>query len=137
MTSYPRLAKIFTPERVVGIFLVIFITPLCGWVFDCGCTHLWAGAATHCNIHDASKPDCPWCVIPFQFNSLEKLSFFFTLLPAVIIYMMAWVAIKLARRYYGKNYWREMLAGFASLFLAFVAVAWIYKSVMGYPYFVF
>jgi hypothetical protein len=40
----------------------LFFIDLCDLVFDCGCRSLWAGAADHCNIHDPTTHDCPWCV---------------------------------------------------------------------------
>ncbi len=42
---------------------LIVITPLCGLMFDCGCTWPWAGLDRHCNIYDENQRDqCPWCV---------------------------------------------------------------------------
>jgi len=38
-----------------------FMGPLCGFMFKCGCVWNWAGAATHCNIHNVLPPHCPWC----------------------------------------------------------------------------
>jgi len=38
-----------------------FMTPLCGFLFKCGCVWNWAGADRHCNIHQGSPPHCPWC----------------------------------------------------------------------------
>ncbi len=38
-----------------------FMTPLCGFLFKCGCVWLWAGADSHCNIRHSSPPHCPWC----------------------------------------------------------------------------
>ncbi|MCH2694902.1 MAG: hypothetical protein MK025_09350 [Acidobacteriia bacterium] len=42
--------------------LLIFILPICGFLFQCGCTWPWSDGATHCNIHDQLPPNCPWCV---------------------------------------------------------------------------
>jgi hypothetical protein len=38
-----------------------FALDLCQLVFQCGCTHVWAGGAAHCNIHMANAKHCPWC----------------------------------------------------------------------------
>jgi hypothetical protein len=59
------------PGKLAGalIFLAgavvtsVFFIDFCNLVYDCGCTHLWAGAAAHCNIHKAHPPHCPWCSI--------------------------------------------------------------------------
>ncbi len=39
---------------------VLFIN-FCNLVYGCGCESLWAGAATHCNIHAKHGRHCPWC----------------------------------------------------------------------------
>lgn len=39
----------------------VFLINLCGLVFQCGCQSIWAGAADHCNIHQAGVRHCPWC----------------------------------------------------------------------------
>ena len=45
------------------IVALIAITPLCGLLFDCGCTWPWSGLESHCNIHDEQAVhQCPWCV---------------------------------------------------------------------------
>ena len=47
----------------------IFHNPLCGIVFQCGCTfNPWLGGTgwLKCNVHNASvdSPRCPWCISP-------------------------------------------------------------------------
>jgi len=45
---------------------LLLITPLCGLMFDCGCTWPWEGLDSHCNIHDSTAlQQCPWCVSMF------------------------------------------------------------------------
>lgn len=39
----------------------VFFIDFCSFVYQCGCTHLWAGADAHCNIHHAGTKHCPWC----------------------------------------------------------------------------
>jgi hypothetical protein len=41
---------------------VVAVTPLCGFIFECGCTWPWQGLDADCNIHLAAAPHrCPWC----------------------------------------------------------------------------
>lgn len=44
------------------IITAIILTPLCGFLFQCGCDWPWSGLDSHCNFY---KPDaqyqCPWC----------------------------------------------------------------------------
>lgn len=64
--------------------ILIIITPLCGWLFNCGCTWPWAGLDSHCNIHDESQQhQCPWCV------SLV-FGYLLTTISAVISAVVAW-----------------------------------------------
>jgi hypothetical protein len=39
----------------------IFMTPLCGFLFQCGCVWNWTGGSSQCNIHHSTGPHCPWC----------------------------------------------------------------------------
>lgn len=41
----------------------VFFIDFCNLVYRCGCTHLWAGADAHCNIHHAGARHCPWCAV--------------------------------------------------------------------------
>lgn len=53
---------------VAGITLAaifIVITPLCGVMFQCGCTWPGLGLDAGCNIHDIkAQHQCPWCASP-------------------------------------------------------------------------
>ncbi len=56
-----------TPERyysgiITLIISLIAITPLCGYLFQCGCDWTWLGLDRHCNFHQThAKYSCPWC----------------------------------------------------------------------------
>ena len=39
----------------------IFHNPLCGLLFQCGCTWEWSGGVKPCNIYNKEGPHCPWC----------------------------------------------------------------------------
>jgi len=48
---------------VVLIIELIGITPLCGFLFQCGCDWPWLGLDANCNFHRSNiKQQCPWCV---------------------------------------------------------------------------
>ena len=42
----------------------VFFTPLCAVLHRCGCRASWDGGESHCNVHDAQGPHCPWCEHP-------------------------------------------------------------------------
>ncbi|MCK5830161.1 MAG: hypothetical protein KAH20_07635 [Methylococcales bacterium] len=44
------------------VITLITITPLCGYLFQCGCDWPWQGLDSHCNFYNSSlKQHCPWC----------------------------------------------------------------------------
>ena len=44
------------------IFSLIVVTPLCGFLFQCGCDWPWAGLDSKCNFYKAhAEHRCPWC----------------------------------------------------------------------------
>jgi len=48
---------------IVLVIELITITPLCGYLFQCGCDWPWFGLDENCNIHQPHiKHQCPWCV---------------------------------------------------------------------------
>ena len=60
------MAHISNNQRVAaGITLaiaLILITPLCGYLFQCGCTWPWSGLDSACNSYDSTALHrCPWC----------------------------------------------------------------------------
>lgn len=60
-----QMATINT-RTTAGLFTVILalilITPLCGFLFDCGCNWPWAGLHKNCNVYDTRLDSkCPWC----------------------------------------------------------------------------
>jgi hypothetical protein len=52
-----RLLIFAVASGFTGVFFIIW----CDWIYQCGCTFLWAGAAAQCNIHIAGVAHCPWC----------------------------------------------------------------------------
>jgi len=52
-----KKAAVFT-----GILVLILVTPLCGFLFDCGCTWPWSGLDSKCNFYKQNTiHKCPWC----------------------------------------------------------------------------
>eukprot|EP00929_Paragymnodinium_shiwhaense_P062219 TRINITY_DN31062_c0_g1_i1.p1 TRINITY_DN31062_c0_g1~~TRINITY_DN31062_c0_g1_i1.p1 ORF type:complete len:228 (-),score=20.23 TRINITY_DN31062_c0_g1_i1:51-734(-) len=42
-------------------------SPMCDWMFKCGCKTLWNGGWSDCNIHNMhGNPRCPWCMPAFD-----------------------------------------------------------------------
>lgn len=57
-TVLVRLAVLAAAASLAHVFFAQF----CDLVYGCGCEAPWAGAARHCNIHNAAPPHCPWCL---------------------------------------------------------------------------
>ncbi len=62
-----NLKSISYERKISGITTLIaaliLLTPLCGFLFQCGCDWPWLGLDINCNFykpHAAHK--CPWCV---------------------------------------------------------------------------
>jgi len=43
------------------ITTLIIVTPLCGFLFQCGCDWPWSGLDTDCNYQQHAAQQCPWC----------------------------------------------------------------------------
>jgi hypothetical protein len=55
------------PAWFVTAGIALLVTPVCGWLFNCGCDWPWLGLATHCNYFDATATlRCPWCEHPLS-----------------------------------------------------------------------
>jgi len=58
------LRRLLTDRRSLAVAggIAFLVTPLCGWLFSCGCDWPWHGLASHCNYFDpAATQPCPWC----------------------------------------------------------------------------
>lgn len=104
----------------VAITAVFFID-LCDAVYDCGCTHLWAGAADRCNVHHPTGRHCPWCTLP---ATVMAPVFFAIVLPqiALAFYPRRWL-------------WWQRLVATVLWFPAFGALeAFVVGFITGYWY---
>ncbi|HSE41259.1 MAG TPA: hypothetical protein VLH08_10895 [Acidobacteriota bacterium] len=125
------LRKIISrPEFALFILLSVFLLPLCGLVFQCGCTHLWAGADSHCNIHVPGKPDCPWCVTPFHDQTLSLIT---QMIPFVVIFLSAAISSRFSRKWLGASYVKQLIAGIIGGMLTLILLAFIYAKIYKYP----
>lgn len=44
------------------IIIVVIVTPLCGFLFKCGCDWPWLGLDSDCNYYQPdAEQRCPWC----------------------------------------------------------------------------
>ncbi|MCI0732338.1 MAG: hypothetical protein L0Y38_00765 [Methylococcaceae bacterium] len=55
----------WTPESITLLGILIVITPLCGYLFGCGCAWPWSGFVENCNYFDpGERHPCPFCERP-------------------------------------------------------------------------
>lgn len=93
-----------------------FITPLCGYLFRCGCRQLWLGAADLCNIHNAAPPHCPFC---------SHGAAGFWLGAAGMILAAQWIVVAVTLRW-TRSGALALLGAVAAFFAAGASVAWIF-----------
>ena len=124
---------VLRPEIALFILLSLFLLPMCGLIFQCGCTYLWSGRDTHCNIHVTAPPNCPWCIAPFHNHALSSLV---QLIPFVVIFICSLFAIRISRLKPERGYLKQLFAGIIGGLLAMLAVAWIYGKIYHYPFFI-
>lgn len=122
------------PEFGLFILLSIFLLPMCGLIFQCGCSYLWSGRELHCNIHDPETPNCPWCISPFHNQALSTLV---QMIPFVVILSCIITATHISRKKLGRSYVKQLSAGIIAGLIAMLAVAWIYAKIYHYPFFIF
>ena len=88
-----RIAKPLIFIAVATVTSVLFIN-FCNLVYQCGCESLWAGAAEHCNIHDAESRHCPWCSI----GSVGAFGVWGAIVAAQAAVTFAWRGISMVPR---------------------------------------
>jgi hypothetical protein len=105
----------------------VFVVPLCGWIYQCGCTFLWAGAERYCNIHHAEGPHCPWCVAGGDPLPATALGFLLFAPPAVAIHWF--------NKRPGVSTPKLFVAGLLTFLLAAIISGYIFKVIYDYPHF--
>lgn len=79
-------------------FYSVFHNPMCGVVFQCGCTWNWAGGWAKCNVHNPTGPRCPWCVAPrdytvWAWTASDGLCIFLMIISwFVVAFAVSWVS---------------------------------------------
>lgn len=121
------------PEIALFVLLSLFLLPLCGLIFQCGCTYLWSGRDTHCNIHEPAPPNCPWCIAPFHNHAFSPLV---QMIPFVVIFISSLFAIRITRLKPERGYAKQLFAGIIAGLLTMLVVAWIYGKIYHYPFFI-
>lgn len=111
---------------LVALFSLAAILPICNRLFACGCTVLWAGGESACNIHNAQPPHCPWCVLGTAPVVLISTVFFFTTQVA----LAGWTTQR------GWNTWIFFLLGIALLGVLALVAGFVARSWTGYPFFI-
>ncbi len=79
-------ALIFIASAIVTS---VFFIDFCALVYQCGCQSLWAGAADHCNIHNAASRHCPWCSI----GTMGAGAVYATIVAAQAVVVFLWRGI--------------------------------------------
>ena len=131
--DYFKLNTKTISAMVVMTIALINVTPLCGFLFDCGCTWIWAGLEEKCNIHDVSAlHQCPWC----------SSSFAGILSVSCSVLAGAWLAFALRigdhnnQKIDFKNMLIRSTSGLAIFLLVAFFSGWISASVQNYPTFI-
>jgi hypothetical protein len=107
-------------------FTTIFITPLCGAIFHCGCTWLWAGGGEKCvGMMDmvGTQHHCPWCA---------DAPWGFWIPISVIVLTQTAVILLLWCRYRAHLGW-QVLVGLVAFLVASYGEALIHGWYKGYP----
>jgi hypothetical protein len=123
------------------------ITPVCGLLFDCGCTWPWAGLARGCNYFDPASPiHCPWCdtlALGLAATILTSASGIAgSLLPELLTGRLNRQSLLEPRRAssmtarIGETTLRLAVGGVA-FFLAALGAGWATIALTGYPKFLF
>ena len=138
------LHSIRNPAGIMtAIAMLVLITPLCGFLFDCGCTWPWAGLESYCNIH---QPDaahqCPWCVSFFagalSLGLAMLVGFLLSIMPASSGYDVRNAAlVSIQPKPPMSAIVLRTLVGLLGFTVMAAITGWLSGYAQGYPYFVF
>ena len=117
---------ILLPELTIFAVIAVFFLPACDLIYNCGCTHLWAGADTHCNIHNPAPPNCPFCSIPSSCAICQKAPIFFQMIPFAAMVVLSFTVVRLIKRKCTRNYFLQTAAGIVTAAAVMLIMAAVY-----------
>lgn len=143
-----KLAFLFTHHKKISalitlVIALIILAPLCGWLFQCGCTWPWAGLDKNCNVHLNQQHQCPWC-------SSFIFGYLITTLSIFVGTAVAWRGFDCLSAHLSKipissaainllmiNVIVNINLGLLIFCLLSIINAWLATKVTGYDFFVF
>lgn len=138
------LYSIKNPAGIItAIAMLVLMTPLCGFLFDCGCTWPWAGLESNCNIHQqGAAHQCPWCVSffagAFSLGSAMLVGFLLSIMPSRSGYDVRNAAlVSIQPKPLIPVVIQRTLVGLIGFTLMAAVTGWLSAYVQGYPYFIF
>lgn len=115
------------------LIALIVITPMCGFLFNCGCTWPWEGLADDCNYFDqTAAQSCPWCASKWA----GGLSVGSSIASGYLISMATWKSSVLPYSKTAEISIRVLLGLVGSMVIAIYA-GWMSAELQNYHYFVF
>lgn len=110
---------------------LILITPLCGFLFNCGCAWPWAGLADNCNYFDQdTEENCPWCAS----NWAGAISVGVSVASGYLLSMAEWKSLSFQENNRVEIFFR-MLFGLGLFLMIAFGMAWISAQMQNYHYF--
>ena len=135
-----RVARYYASFFTLAAMLVL-ITPLCGLLFDCGCTWPWQGFESHCNIHNPEAAyQCPWCVSSMagilSCGLAVLVGFLLAIKPIKSGYDIRGSAlVGFQQASTAPEFTKRVLVGLLGFTVVAAITGWISGYIQGYPYF--
>lgn len=122
------------PAGLITVLIaLIVITPLCGFLFNCGCTWPWEGLADDCNYFDQdAEENCPWCAS----NWAGAMSVGASFVSGYLLSMSEWMSSALPGNKRAEIFIRTLFGVVLFIFIA-AGMAWISAELQQYRDFVF
>ena len=110
---------------------LIVITPLCGFLFNCGCTWPLLGLDKNCNYYDTGTfHKCPWCASWIA----GGLSVGISVIAGYLVSMKAVTTLRLQALRNTHQLCISVLFGLLSFLIFAVAGAWLSALGQGYAF---
>jgi len=114
----------------IGILIitVIVLTPLCGFLFQCGCDWPWFGLDSKCNFYKVDvEHQCPWCASIISGVLSAGLAIIGGVWASVAYYGPS------TKQYYVTEFLMRMVFGGAVFVLVAILMAELAATWQGYP----